>query len=119
MFRNVRQKRASRWWRKPASMACVLIQAAAEIPEMRALHRLYREFELGSMVNAFPVPAEDDMQPLLDFALEFDACMVNVISGVMPIKPEDAVPVVRRWMREAEDRNYAIVVRDTSRWSAQ
>ncbi len=26
----------------------------------------------------------------------FDACMVNVISGVMPIKPEDAVVTVRR-----------------------
>lgn len=75
--------------------------SVAEIPEMRALNRLYREFELGCMVNAFP-NAEDDMQPLLDFARDFDACMVNVISGVMPIKPEEAVPVVRRWMQEAE-----------------
>lgn len=82
--------------------------SAAEIPEMRALHRLYREFELGSMVNAFPY-SEDDMQPLLEFAKDFDACMVNVISGVMPIRPEDAVPVVRRWMQEAEDRNMPLL----------
>ena len=82
--------------------------SAAEIPEMRALHRLYREFELGSMVNAFPY-SEDDMQPLLEFAKDFDACMVNVISGVMPIRPEDAVPVVRRWMQEAEDRNIPLL----------
>ena len=82
--------------------------SAAEIPEMRALHRLYREFELGSMVNAFPY-SEDDMQPLLEFAQEFNACMVNVISGVMPIKPEDAVPVVRRWMQEAEDSNIPLL----------
>jgi len=82
--------------------------SAAEIPEMRALHRLYREFELGSMVNAFPY-SEDDMQPLLEFAQEFNACMVNVISGVMPIKPEDAVPVVRRWMQEAEDSNMPLL----------
>lgn len=82
--------------------------SAAEIPEMRALHRLYREFELGSMVNAFPY-SEDDMQPLLEFAKDIDACMVNVISGVMPIRPEDAVPVVRRWMQEAEDRNMPLL----------
>jgi hypothetical protein len=35
--------------------------------------------------------------------------MVNVISGVMPIKPEEAVPVVRRWMQEAEDRNIPLL----------
>jgi hypothetical protein len=29
--------------------------------------------------------------------------MVNVISGVMPIRPEDAVPVVQRWMKEADE----------------
>ena len=76
--------------------------AVAEIPELRPLEGLYDEHKLGCMINAFP-NHEDDMQPLLDFAREFDACMVNVISGVMPIKPEDAVPVVRRWMNEAEE----------------
>ena len=76
--------------------------SVAEISEMRALHHLYRDYDLRCMVNAFP-NSEDDMQPLLEFAKDFDACMVNVISGVMPIRPEDAVPVVRRWMQEAED----------------
>lgn len=75
--------------------------STAEIPKMRALRDFFIDFDLGCMVNAFP-GHEDDMQPLLDFAHEFDACMVNVISGVMPIRPEDAVPVVRRWMDEAE-----------------
>ena len=73
-----------------------------EIPDMRALRRLFDEHQLGCMVNAFP-NCEDDMQPLLEFAKEFDACMVNVISGVMPIRPEDAVPVVQRWMKEADE----------------
>lgn len=82
--------------------------SAAEIPEMRALHHLYSDFGLRSMVNAFPY-TEDDMQPLLEFAKDFDACMVNVISGVMPIKPEDAVPVVHRWMQEAEDSNMPLL----------
>jgi hypothetical protein len=49
------------------------------------------------------------MLPLLDFALEMNACTVNVISGVMPIRPEDAVPVVRRWMREAALRGLPLL----------
>jgi hypothetical protein len=76
--------------------------SAAEIPEMRKFAPLYKEYGLGCMVNAFP-NHEDDMQPLLAFAKDFDACMVNVISGVMPIRPEDAVSTVRRWMGEADD----------------
>jgi len=79
-----------------------------EIPEMKSLRSLFERHELGTMVNAFPY-SEDDMQPLLEFAQEFNACMVNVISGVMPIKPEDAVPVVRRWMQEAEDSNIPLL----------
>ncbi|MDH3546023.1 MAG: sugar phosphate isomerase/epimerase [Gammaproteobacteria bacterium] len=73
-----------------------------EIAELRQLRSLYRDNQLGCMVNAFP-GREDDMLPLLEFAKEMDACMVNVISGVMPIRPEDAVPVVRRWIREAQE----------------
>ena len=72
-----------------------------EIPELLPLADLYKEFDLGCMVNAFPGTPED-MLPILDFASDFNACMVNVISGVMPIRPEGAVPVVRRWMQEAE-----------------
>jgi hypothetical protein len=82
--------------------------AVAEIPEMRELSGLYREFNLGCMVNAFPA-TEEDMVPLLNFANEMDACMVNVISGVMPLRPEDSVPVVERWMREAKERDMPLL----------
>ena len=82
--------------------------SAAEIPDFLPLRALYREFGLGCMVNAFPA-SEDDMRPLLDFALEMDACMVNVISGVMPLRPEDAVPLVQRWMGEAAERNLPLL----------
>jgi len=75
--------------------------SAEEIPDMLPLRELYQKYALKCMVNAFP-GKDDDMQPLLEFAGDFDARMVNVISGVMPIKPEDAVPVVRRWIDEAE-----------------
>ena len=74
--------------------------AVDEVAELRQLRDLYRAYDLGCMVNAFP-GREEDMRPLLEFAGEMDACMVNVISGVMPMRPEDAVAVVRRWMGEA------------------
>ncbi len=74
--------------------------AVHEIEALRKLRPLYVEHGLGCMVNAFPA-SEADLRPLLDFAVEMDACMVNVISGVMPIRPEDAVAVVRRWIGEA------------------
>jgi hypothetical protein len=72
-----------------------------EIPENLEKRALFEEHELGCMVNAFP-NSPGDMRPLLDFAARMNACMVNVISGVMPIRPEDAVPVVRQWIGEAE-----------------
>ena len=74
--------------------------AADEIDDFRPLQKFYEKYQLGCMVNAFP-DSEPDLQPLLNLASDFGACMVNVISGVMPIRPEDAVPVVRRWMDEA------------------
>jgi len=79
-----------------------------EIPELHELAGLYRQYDLGCMVNAFPA-TPDDMLPLLDFANEMNACMVNVISGVMPLRPEDAVPVVQRWMDEAAGRELPLL----------
>jgi len=82
--------------------------SVAEIPQCREYAHLFGEHGLGSMVNAFP-SSPDDMAPILDFAAEMNACMVNVISGVMPIKPEDAVSDVRRWIGEASDRDMPLL----------
>lgn len=82
--------------------------SVSEIEGLRPLQDLYLRHQLRCMVNAFPGTA-DDMQPLLNFAKEFDACVVNVISGVMPIKPEDAVTVVRRWISEADQLNMPLL----------
>ena len=76
--------------------------SVAEIPEFAELKPLYQEFGLGCMVNAFPYQVAD-MCPLYDLARDLDAAQVNIISGVMPIRPEDAVPVIRQWIREAGD----------------
>jgi len=72
-----------------------------EIPLNLQTRSLFEQHGLGCMVNAFP-NTPDDLQPLLSFASAMNACMVNVISGVMPIRPEDAVPVVRQWIAAAE-----------------
>lgn len=75
--------------------------AADEIEQFRELLPLYEKYGLGCMVNAFPYQLED-MQPLLAMASEFNASLVNVIGGVMPIAAPDAVPVIDRWMADAE-----------------
>jgi len=82
--------------------------SVSEIPQCREYAHLFGEHELGCMVNAFPYAA-DDMVPILDFAVEMNSCMVNVISGVMPLRPEEAVPVVQRWMQEAADRDIPLL----------
>jgi hypothetical protein len=75
--------------------------AADEIEQFRNLLPLYEKYGLGCMVNAFPYQL-DDMKPLLAMATEFKASLVNVIGGVMPLAAADAVPVVERWMDDAE-----------------
>jgi hypothetical protein len=87
--------------------AC-LDPSVAEIAKCREYAHLFADHGLGCMVNAFPY-TPDDMAPILDFAVEMQACMVNVISGVMPIKPEDAVSDVRRWIAEADERDMPIL----------
>ncbi len=71
--------------------------AVGEIEKCRALKPLYEEFGLKCMVNAFPYELEE-MNPLLELAQELDACVVNIIGGVTPITPAEAIPVVHRWI---------------------
>jgi len=75
--------------------------AVHEIEDSRKLMPLYRHFGLKCMVNAFPGTVED-LRPLLDLAVEMDACLVNVIGQVMPLTVAEGVPVIRQWMRDAE-----------------
>jgi len=82
--------------------------SVSEIAENRAYRGLFEQHGLGCMINAFP-QSPDDMQPLLDFALAMNACTVNAISAVMPIRPDDAVDTVRRWMDEAGERQIPLL----------
>ena len=74
---------------------------ANEIDQFRDASRYYEKYDLGCMVNAFPEQL-DDMQPVLQLAKDFDACMVNAIGGIMPIMPADAVPMIYRWIEDAQ-----------------
>jgi hypothetical protein len=82
--------------------------SVSEIAENRVYQELFAKHGLGCMINAFPYTL-DDMSPLLDFAVAMDACMVSVISGVMPIMPQDAVTTVRRWIGEAGERQMPLL----------
>jgi hypothetical protein len=75
--------------------------AVHEIEDCRELIPLYREYGLKCMVNAFPATV-GELRPLLDLAVEMDACLVNVIGQVMPLTVAEGVPVIQQWMRDAE-----------------
>ena len=74
---------------------------ADELADFENLGAYYEQYDLGCMVNAFPYKMRD-MVPILQLAKSFNACMVNVIGGVMPITVAGAIPVIYRWMEDAE-----------------
>ncbi len=75
---------------------------ADEINEFEKLRSYFGEYNLGCMVNAFPYKL-DDLRPILQLAKDFNACVTNVIGGVMPVAYSAAVPVLYRWMEDAKD----------------
>ena len=79
-----------------------------ELDEFRKTKALFEEFNLDCMVNVFPSKPEH-LLPMLEFSKDLNACMVNVISGVMPIQPQDAVTNVTQWMQEADDLNIPLL----------
>lgn len=83
--------------------------AIDEVDASLALKPLYEAYDLGCMVNAFPAK-RSEMKPLLQMATELNACMVNVISTVMPLTPEGAVPVLRDWMQQAAQLDMPLLI---------
>ena len=76
--------------------------SVSEIPYYEEVGPLCKEYGLGCMVNAFPYKVTE-LKPLLEFSKSLNATLVNVISGVMPITVSEAVPVIYRWMEEAQE----------------
>lgn len=71
-----------------------------ELEDVRKLKPLFEQYRLKCMMNVFPNEL-DELRPLLELAGDMDACLVNIVGGVMPVEVEDAVPVVQRWLRDA------------------
>ena len=68
---------------------------------------LFRQYELGCVINAFPASMEDVL-PVLEMAREFNAVVVNIIAQVIPSGVEEASLMVQDWMEEAEKENVNI-----------
>jgi hypothetical protein len=81
----------------------------SEIEDCLALMPLFEQHQLGCMVNAFPETAEQ-LQPLLEMALQMNACQVNVIGGVMPLRAEDALPTLKRWQAEGKAAGIPLLI---------
>lgn len=79
---------------------CIDLEAN-EVAEFQQLKAYFEKYNLGCMVNAFPY-ADEELEPILGLASEFNACMTNVIGGVMPLTVDEVIPVIYRWMEDAE-----------------
>lgn len=82
--------------------------AVHEIEDCLKLARLYREYGLKCMVNAFPATVQE-LKPLLNLASELDASLVNVIGQVMPLTVEEGIPVIRQWMDDASQAGLPVL----------
>lgn len=76
---------------------------------------LFKQYELGCVINAFPTSMEDVL-PVLEMAREFNAVVVNIIAQVIPSSIEEATLMVQDWMEEAEKENVNIEF-ETHRYS--
>ena len=83
--------------------------AVDEIDKFLELRPFYNRYDLKCMVNAFPYTV-DELQPLLEMANKLDACLVNVIGGVMPLTVADAVPVIERWLDDATQAGLPLLI---------
>jgi hypothetical protein len=75
--------------------------ALDEIAGMRKLKPLFEQHGLHCMVNVFPHTLED-MQPLLEFARDMNACQVNALGTLIPLEVSEGAAMARRWLGEAE-----------------
>jgi hypothetical protein len=73
--------------------------ACDEIDECLKLQPYFEEHSLKCMVNAFPYTL-DELTPLLEMANKLDACVVNVIGGVMPLEVSQGADVITRWIED-------------------
>lgn len=87
---------------KNAGFAGIAIDlAAADRETAYKTMPLFRQYDLGCVINAFPT-SMDDALPVLEMAREFNAVVVNIIAQVIPSSVEEASLMVQDWMEEAD-----------------
>lgn len=74
----------------------------AELDYYRQTVPLFDQYRLKSMVNLFPTRV-NEMKPLLQFAQEVKAAKVNTVGQVTPVNLAGAIPVIYRWLQEADE----------------
>lgn len=72
-----------------------------DLATYRATLPFFARYGLKCMVNLFPRRVSD-MKPLLEFAIEARAVKVSAIAQVMPVSVAGALPLIYRWLGEAE-----------------
>jgi hypothetical protein len=82
--------------------------AVDEIEDCLALKPHFQANDLKCMINAFPYKVSE-LRPLLGMARELNACLVNVIGGVMPLTVEDGIPVIQNWMSDADEADIPLL----------
>lgn len=76
--------------------------AAHEIDDCLAKQHLFKEYELGCLLNAFPKNAQE-LKLLLELAKELGSPMVNLIGTVYPLTVADSIPIIQDWIAVSED----------------
>ena len=93
---------------KNAGFAGIAIDlAAADRESAYKTMPLFRQYELGCVINALPA-SMDDALPVLEMACEFNAVVVNIIAQVIPSSVEEASLMVQDWMEEADKAGVSI-----------
>ncbi|MGH6933545.1 MAG: sugar phosphate isomerase/epimerase family protein [Dongiaceae bacterium] len=78
------------------------------VESIQALKPLYAKHGLGCIVTSFPKTVED-LRPVLRAARDVGARFVNVIGLVMPLRVEDAAPVIRAWIKMSEEARMPVL----------
>jgi hypothetical protein len=67
----------------------------------------FDKYSLGCLITAFPKTI-NDLTPAIEMAKRFRARFVNVVGQVMPLKVEEMIPVIRRWMEMGEQARIGV-----------
>ena len=82
--------------------------AVSDLAKYEATLPYFEKYGLKSMVNLFPRRSRD-MGVLLDFAQRASATKINVIGQVTPVSVAGAIPLIYRWMDQAEAKGMELL----------